>query len=103
MKFKDSLFREPKADQQLSYHHAEAAAKPKRAKAAATHPRSINIGPHTILTIYPDQTAGGEKLIQLPPEAIERFAHEELEAYRKKVAFIEEWLALPKRDYEPYT
>jgi hypothetical protein len=103
MKFKDSLFREPKGDQPLNYHQAEAAPRPKRAKSATAHPRSINIGPHTILTIYPDQTAGGEKLIQLPPEAIARFAREELEAYRKKVAFIEEWLSLPKRDYQPYT
>lgn len=100
-KFKDSLFREPKKDDQLSYHSAEPG-KPKREK-PAVYPRSINIGPHTILTIFPDQTAGGEKLIQLPPEAIERFAREELELLRRKVAFIEEWLMLPNRGYAPYT
>lgn len=101
-KFKATLFKEPRKDEPLSYHLQAEPAKPKRQK-PVTHPRSINLGPHTILTIFPDNTAGGEKLIQLPPEAIERFAHEELELIRRKVAFIEEWLTLPKREYTPYT
>lgn len=96
-KFTDSMFREP------SYHQPEAAMKrPKRQK-QVIHPRSINLGPHTILTIYPDSTAGGQKLIQLPPEAIDRFAAEQLELFCGKVAFLEQWLALPKRQFEPYT
>ncbi len=100
-KFKDSLFREPKKDDQLSYHSTESG-KPKREK-PMVHPRSVNLGPHTIITIFPDNTAGGEKLIQLPPEAVERFAREQLELLRRKVAFIEEWLTLPNRGYTPYT
>jgi signal transduction histidine kinase len=49
-----------------------------------------------------------DSLVSDPPEALRGSLHrigllaqEALASYRKKAAFLEEWLSLPKRDYEP--
>jgi hypothetical protein len=100
LKYKDSLYRSPA--EQVSFH-TEQAGKEKRKKKIIQHPRSINLGPHSILTIFPDNTAGGEKLLSVSEETMVELAKEELDRHNQRASFIREWLTLPRRDFQPYT
>ena len=59
----------------------------------------VNIGPHVVLHLYADGTAGAESPLRTATwEHMNGLATNELDSLRRKVSILERWVAAKKRE-----